>query len=155
MIIVELLIVIFLAGSVGGVVNALMSDNGFVLPRSERSGGVTIIRPGYIGNIIMGGVAAAISWGLYGPLASYFIMGTPGALAHNPTQDLGLTLSSFVGAALVGVGGARWLTNEVDKNLLRVAASNAAAAQPKPEVSAQIALASPAQAFSIAKQLVE
>jgi hypothetical protein len=41
----------------------------------------------------------------------------------------GLSLSGLVGAVLVGVGGARWLTNEVDKRLLRLAGSKAAAKQ--------------------------
>jgi len=45
-------------------------------------------------------------------------------------------LASLVGAILTGVGGARWLTSELDKNLLRAAA---AAAQPSAAVPRQIA----------------
>jgi hypothetical protein len=45
------------AGAVGGVVNALMSDNGFVLPKTAHG----IIRPGYLGNVLIGAVAAGIS----------------------------------------------------------------------------------------------
>lgn len=52
---------IFLAGAVGGVVNALISDNGFVLPQRVASNQSRILRPGFLGNILIGGVAASIS----------------------------------------------------------------------------------------------
>jgi hypothetical protein len=63
------------------------------------------------------------------------------------------TLSSLVGAALVGIGGAHWVTNEIDKKLLTAAASTAAAATPAPEAAQQMVAASPAQALAIAQQL--
>lgn len=63
-----------------------------------------------------------------------------------------LTLSSLVGAALVGIGGARRVTNEMDKKLLTAAASMAAAAPQAPEAAQQIVAASPAQALAIAQQ---
>src|SRR3978361_2198112 len=117
-----LLLAIFAAGAVGGIVNALISDNGFALPRKEPTGqgGGDIIRPGFFGNILVGGVAAAISWGLYGPLATQCIVGCPAPTAGaGAGPGAAVTLASFVGAMLVGVGGARWLTNEVDKRLLK------------------------------------
>ena len=119
---------IALAGAVGGVVNALMTDNGFALPKSEpTSTGTTVLRPGYLGNVLIGAVAAVVSWGLYGPFSAYFIAGTPQAMATNASPDrVGLSLASLVGGVLIGVGGARWLSNEVDKNLLRAAAAQAA-----------------------------
>jgi hypothetical protein len=49
------------AGAIGGVVNALMSDNGFILPRAEEGEGFSVIRPGYLGNVLIGAVAAGIS----------------------------------------------------------------------------------------------
>src|SRR5438552_3140303 len=115
-----LLLYIAFAGALGGVVNALVTDKGFYLPSKEQVDAITIYKPGWIGNVLLGAIAAAISWGLYGPLAAYFIAGTPEAMKTNTTPDkIGLTLSSLVGAALLGVGGARWLTSEVDKNLLK------------------------------------
>jgi len=119
-----LLVVVFAAGGFGGAVNALMSDNGFLLPRPESVGGATIWRPGFLGNILIGGVSAVISWGLYGPFAARVIVG---ASEGGPSAPAGLTLSALVGGLLVGVAGARWLTNEVDKTALRTAASQAAA----------------------------
>ena len=62
-----------------------------------------------------------------------------------------MTLSALVGAVLVGVAGARWLTNEVDKNLLKAAASEAAASPADPDKSKQIAMATPAEALRIAR----
>jgi hypothetical protein len=148
MLLCTLLFLVSVAGAVGGVVNALLSNNGFVLPRAEQADGVKILRPGYLGNILIGAVSAGISWGLYGPLANFIILGTPDALSKNPSA--GLTLSALVGAVLVGVGGARWLTNEVDKNLLRAAATKAARSHAAPTASRQMAVASPAEALKIA-----
>ena len=151
-----LLLIVCAAGGIGGIVNALMTDNGFVLPCVEEvGGGAKIVRPGALVNIFIGAVAAGVSWGLYGPLASYVIAGTQGVLNQNPTIGVGLTLASLVGAVLIGIGGARWLTNEVDKNLLRAAASQAASGKPSQEASQNIALAKPAQALFIAKSLFE
>jgi hypothetical protein len=146
---------IALAGAVGGIANALMTENGFLMPRSEQtSGGSTIVRPGYLGNIFVGSVASIISWGLYGPLSSYFVAGTPEALnANSSPENVGLTLASLVGGLLVGVGGARWLSNEVDKNLLRAAAAQAAGKGASLSASQQISLASPAKALEIARSM--
>jgi hypothetical protein len=149
-----LLLYIAIAGAVGGVVNALITDKGFYLPSREQVDAITIYKPGWLGNVIIGAIAASISWGLYGPLAAYFIAGTQEAMKTNTTPDkLGLTLASLVGAALLGVGGARWLTSEVDKTLLKAAASKAASAPPNPAASQQMALATPTQALEIAKKM--
>jgi hypothetical protein len=140
--VLALLVFIALAGMIGGVVNALISDNGFVLPRKEDVSGRLIVRPGVLGNVIVGGVAASISWGLYGPLAAVDLIGT--------TSPAGpaLTLSALVGAMLVGVGGARWLTNEVDKTLLHEAATEAVRATRHPEAARRIRWMSPARVLS-------
>jgi len=150
-----MLLLVWFAGSLGGVVNALMTDNGFLMPRKEKTNGATtILRPGYLGNVIIGGVAAVISWGLYGPLSAYLVMGTAEALASNTHLDrVGLSLASLVGAALVGVGGARWLSSEVDKNMLRAAAANAAEGNASSSAAQQIAMAAPAQALNVARNM--
>jgi len=150
-----MLLYVSLAGAVGGIVNALMTDNGFILPKSESvEGGMTILRPGYIGNVVIGSVGAVVSWGLYGPLSSVLIAGTAEALAANVSPDkVGLSLASLVGAVMIGVAGARWLTNEVDKNLLKAAAAQAAGANSSVGDSQKIAMASPAQALNIARNM--
>ena len=144
-----MLVAIGFAGGIGGVANAFMTDNGFVVPRLERSNTGAIVRPGFIGNVGIGALAAAVSWGLYGPLATYTILGNTEALGGNTAGEIGLSLASFVGAILVGVGGARWLTNEADKKMLRAAASDAATKPAAPNDAQRIALASPAEALSI------
>ena len=145
------LIVVFVAGALGGLVNALLSENGFILPKkqlADRSGKEEgIWRPGYLGNILVGAVAAVISWGLYGPFSSTVLFGASIPEAVLPH----ITLSAFVGAILVGVGGAKWLSDEVDKRLLKAAASEAAKKEASVDVSRQIALSSPAGALSIAR----
>jgi hypothetical protein len=139
---------IAIGGALGGIVNAIMVDKGFMPPSRDTVDGVTILRPGWVGNVIIGIVAAVVSWGLYGPLAQVDILHPDEAAA-----PIGVALSSLVGAVLVGIAGARWLTNEVDKNVLRVAASKAAGAPANPELSRELALASPFQALEILKKL--
>jgi len=149
-----LLFIVCLAGGIGGVVNALMTDNGFALPQAVQiDDGVSVLRPGFLGNVLIGAIAAGVSWGLYGPLGGYTVFGTPAALQQNHPESISLSLSSLVGAVLVGVGGARWLTNEVDKSLLRAAATKAAGSQGTPSASQRIAMAPPMRAFEIAKDL--
>ncbi len=144
--------IIILSGAIGGIINALVSDNGFVKPREENAGDVTIIRPGFAGNILLGGVAAFISWGLYGAFSNAIVYG---AVTGSGTTEISVTISAIAGAVLVGIGGARWLTNEVDKKLLRTAAAAAAASKASFDDSQKIAVATPAQAFNIAKKMYQ
>lgn len=150
-----MLVFVAIAGAIGGIVNALMTDNGFPLPKMEpASSGTTVLRPGYLGNILIGAVAAVISWGLYGPLSTYFVAGTTEAMKANTSpENVGLSLASLVGGLLIGVGGARWLSSEVDKNLLRAAAAQAAGKHSSMDASQQIYMATPAQALKVAKSM--
>ena len=144
-----LLCIVFIAGAVGGLVNALISENGFWGWKKEKVDSRTIWRPGIAGNMLVSGIAAFVSWGLYGPFAASYIIGGP-PVAPETSQALGLTLSSMVGAILVGVSGARWLTNEVDKHLLKQAASSAAGTKGSETKAARIAQATPFEAMKIA-----
>ena len=109
-----LIVSVFGAGALGGVVNALTTENGFVLPRRELVNGVWVFRPGFLLNVFVGGIAGVVSWGLYGPLATRYVIGGP-----DVGEGLGLTLTALTGAVLVGVAGARWLTSEAEKKALR------------------------------------
>lgn len=133
-------VAIFVAGVVGGIANAFLSDNGFVLPKS--TGG--IMQAGGLGNAFIGGVAAVVSWGLYGPFA-----GAP-ALASTSPPGATFTVSALVGAILVGISGARWLSNETDKRLLRAAGIEAARQMPSEGIIAALTTASPEAAFQAA-----
>lgn len=151
----SVLFVILVAGALGGVVNAILSENGFVIPRKitiNNSNTAGIWRPGYLGNIFVGAIAAVISWGLYGPFSSAYLFGSS-TTSDNQTQLYGITLSAFVGAILVGVGGAKWLSDEVDKRLLKAAASEAAKKEGSPQAANQILASSPTEALSVAKKM--
>jgi hypothetical protein len=100
---------ITLAGALGGVVNALMTDNGFILPR--RRGEIWCV--GFISNVIMGAVAAFSSWAFYGSGAGIDLA------IKTERAEISLRFSALAGAFLVGVAGSRWITNEVDKKLLK------------------------------------
>lgn len=147
------LLLVIIAGTIGGAVNALMSDNGFVLPQYDSQDGVRILRPGYVGNMVIGAVSAAVSWGLYGPASGQAIIVdhlTP-SMPPGPPQTA-LTIAGLLGAVLVGVAGARWLSSEVDKSLLRAAASQAALATKNEALAAQVAIASPSEALRAASK---
>ncbi|MHC1687041.1 MAG: hypothetical protein AB9879_04970 [Methanothrix sp.] len=144
--------IIMASGAVGGIINALVSDNGFIKPREETAGDVTIIRPGFAGNILLGAAAAFISWGLYGAFSNAVVYGS---VAGVGSEEITVSISAIAGAVLVGIGGARWLTNEVDKKLLRTAAAAAAASKASFDDSQKIAVATPAQAFNIAKKMYQ
>lgn len=84
-----------------------------------------------------------------------FIIGGPAGPVTEAGAELGVTLASLVGAVLVGVGGARWLTNEVDKRLLKAAAAEAALRPPSAETARRILASSPAYALEVASSAPE
>ncbi len=144
------MLIVAVAGGVGGAVNAYLSDNGFAFPRQEKMDGTVIIRPGFLGTIAVGAVAAVVSWGLYGPFASASVVGQS-ALTGQTTPSL--ALSALVGAVLVGVGGGRWLTDYSDKQLLKAAAVKATAVARTSEAGAKVAIARPAEALEVVRGL--
>jgi hypothetical protein len=118
---------ISLFGGLGGVVNALFSDNGFALPRKESG----VWCPGAISNILVGAFAAFSSWAFYGSGASI-------ELAQQTQRSLiSLRFSALAGAFLVGVAGAKWITNEVDKRLLKETVKVAVSSKKLPEERAK------------------
>lgn len=106
------------AGAIGGIVNALLSDNGFILPKMKKG----IMCPGFISNIFIGALSAFSSWSFYGSGASVELA----KATATARGEISLTFSALAGAFLVGVAGAKWLTNEVDKKLLKESVKEAA-----------------------------
>jgi hypothetical protein len=141
-----LAIIIVGAGAAGGLVNALLTDNGFLVPQYVEAQGARILRPGFLGNMIIGAAAAFVTWGLYGRWAGAAIAGV--AADSNPAKFYE-TLSGFTGAFLAGVGGARVLTGEVDKQILRLTASQAVTSAPDPTKAGPVAVAPPAEALKV------
>jgi hypothetical protein len=72
--------------------------------------------------------------------------------AGNPRAEVSLTIGAIAGAILVGIGGAKWLSNEVDKKFLQVAASEAGEREISPEDCKKIAKASPRKALAIVEK---
>jgi hypothetical protein len=144
----QLLAVILVAGAIGGTLNALISDNGFFLPSRKRaSTGVTILRPGFLGNIIIGSIASGVFWSLYGPLSTSLLFSSPTANADIPLSSLGT-------AIIVGIGGAKWLTDAVDKRILRTAAT-IAAEKADSSISSDLLSATPINMLEIIEDIGE
>jgi hypothetical protein len=95
------------AGGSGGVVNALISGNGFAFPRYVKG----VLCPGALSTIVTGAFAAFASWAFYGSGATIDIADS---LARPHLQ-----MPALAGAFLIGVVGAKWITNEADKSLLK------------------------------------
>ena len=148
--------VIVLSGMVGGVVNTFLSDSGFIRPGWEEIGEEgkptkRIWKPGGIGNMIFGAVAAFVSWGLYGPFSQYVLI-PPSNTRDGPY----LALETLVGALLVGIGGSRVITSEVEKKILTFTASTAQASPADPIAAAAIGTASsPTEALKAATEVAE
>ena len=142
------LLAIFAAGAIGGLANLLLAGDGFHLPKYDPPTGIYL--PGFLGNIAIGGIAAVVSWGLYGPFSSTVIIGAGRLDGHD---DPSVTLASRVGAILVGTGGARWLASEVDKRLFRSAAAEAAAKPQDADASKVIAASSGIQALAVVRNM--
>jgi hypothetical protein len=123
------------AGAVGGVVNTFLTDNGFILP--TRKGHV--LCPGFISNVLIGAFAAFSSWAFYGSGASIELT------QLTQRAEISLRFSALAGAFLVGVAGARWITNEADKMLLKESVKKAAGRSISPEDCEKFMNASPMQ----------
>lgn len=147
-----LLLIICGCGAIGGLLNALFSeDRGFKLPQLVEG----IWRPGWLGNVFVGAAAAGIFWTIYGPFAESFVIGTdPSDVAsavRESSGKYGEKLAGLGGAVLSGIAGARLLTQLVDKKFFQAAAVRAAASQADEDKSKQIALSSPVEALRLAR----
>ena len=99
-------------GAIGGLVNCAIAGE-FALPHIDRE--AKIWRPGWIGNVVVGAVAAPVIWGIYGPLAGHAI---------NGTDKIDLTVAQLFVSVVIGIGGGRILTLEAQKQSVRVAKNN-------------------------------
>lgn len=103
----ELLLWIGGLGAIGGLSNCLLAGE-FVMPEYDKD--AKVWKPGWLGNVVVGGVAAIVVWGIYGPLASFDLTNT---------LDPHITLSQLLSSLVVGIGGARILSLEAQKMLLK------------------------------------
>ena len=108
--ILTIVLAVFSAGCLGGLVNSVLSGE-LQLPKLDSLAGV--YKPGWVGNVLVGGVTALVFWGLYGPMASAVVFGPTDATAAKEI----LRVSELFGALVSGIGGGRLLTSEVEKKL--------------------------------------
>jgi hypothetical protein len=130
------IVIIFGVGLVGGLANALMADKGFRLPK--REGDLWI--PGFLGSMFVSAITAVVLWGLYSVIGQEPVTG-----------EYTLTLSEVMGGLVSGVGGARLLTAEVDKRVLRQAAVSAAEVVADSDLVRTIETSAPVDALQAAK----
>ena len=94
-------------GALGGLVNCALEGE-FSLPHLDAE--FKVWRPGWIGNVLCGAVAAAVVWGLYGPLSGLELTGL---------LEARLTVSQAFTSLVVGLSGGRILLSETQKLMLR------------------------------------
>lgn len=123
-------------GAVGGFMNVFIGDSGLHLPKTVHG----VWQPGFLGVVIVGGVAAVGSWA---SLTALSLIG-PKALA--------LTFSSgdLANALVVGFGGAKWFKSELEKDILQKAGGIAAGKAADADAAVKIATGSPLEALRAA-----
>jgi hypothetical protein len=105
--------------------------------------------PGAVSNVLIGGFAAFSSWSFYGSGASV-------ELANASTRAVtSLRFSALAGAFLVGVAGAKWITNEVHKRLLTESVKVAVKKTFQEDQSEHLTEGSPRQVLLGVKQACE
>ncbi len=146
-------LVIGAAGAAGGIVSAFLSeDRGFALPTTVPVDGTTVLRPGFLGHVVVGAIASFISWGLYGPLTDQVLFGT-NPDGTPPADSYGISAAAVAAATGVGIGGAKFLSNYVDKKLLQATASVAAGKTADPVAACHLTHAQPMHALDIARRM--
>jgi hypothetical protein len=104
-------------GAVGGIVNSAISGE-FNYPRLDPA--AKVWRPGWIGNVLVGAVAALVVWGVYGPVASY-------DLVTGKTVELHLTVAQLLTSLVVGLSGGKILTLMAEKQAATISKDQLAA----------------------------
>ena len=135
------LVIIAVCGAVGGFVNVFIGDSGLHLPTIEQG----IFRPGYMGVVIVGLVAAVGAW-----LATQ-----TSSLTGNmtPSPPVALRLSELSTAIIVGFGGARWFKSEAETTIFRKTAAVAAGKSADSDAAATIASGTALEALSAANRM--
>jgi len=119
-----ILLAIVVSGLLGGLVNAVIAQEGFVLPlmRNLPDGG-RIWRVGFMGNAIVGAATAVVLAGMQSELGAVVVLRSAGGEIGSAAPYT-LNIHSLVGALVAGIGGARLLTAEVDLALQKLTTRN-------------------------------
>jgi hypothetical protein len=101
-------LLVLACGGLGGLANALLAGD-LHLPHREEN----IYSPGWIGNVVIGAIAALVFWGLYGPMAKVPVIG-----GTAPDVPVAFTIAELAGSIVTGIGGRRILSSEVERKAL-------------------------------------
>jgi hypothetical protein len=135
----DVIAMIVLMGGLGSLVSAFVGDSGWHLPVVESG----IFRPGYLGNMLVGGLAALASWGMQ--KAAVLIGTAPSALTF--------TTADMANAIVIGFGGASWFKCQIEKIILQKTAVVAASKPGDSAAASQIATSSPMEALRAANNM--
>ncbi|HEX7680232.1 MAG TPA: hypothetical protein VF713_19025 [Thermoanaerobaculia bacterium] len=102
-------VVVLFCGGIGGFVNALLAGD-LHLPHPEPG---NLYSTGWIGNVVIGAIAALVFWGLYGPAAKVALIGQSSA-----ATPVAFTIAEIAGSLVTGIGGGRILSSEVEKKAM-------------------------------------
>ena len=130
---------IVLMGGLGSLVSAFVGDSGWHLPVVDNG----IFRPGYLGNMLVGGLAALASWGMQ---KAAVLMGAGSSALSFSTADM-------ANAIVIGFGGASWFKCQIEKVILQKTAVVAASKPGDSAAANQIATASPMEALKAANNM--
>jgi hypothetical protein len=139
-------LVVLVIGGAGGALNALLSDHARLWPSvvTLTPGGTRVVRVGIIGNVLTGAAAA---------VCLYFALQATGSTL-SVKDGLGLVLLGCSNLFIAFVT-ARWVTNEVDKAVLRKAVFKAASAPAAhPDTVGQMELAPPYTIYTLVDRLM-
>lgn len=134
-----LVLVVGFCGAAGGFVNVFIGDSGLHLPKIDHG----VLLPGFLGNVVIGALAALGSWGAAKAIVVY----------GSTAPSLIFSTGDIANALMIGFGGAKWFKTETDKSLLQQTAAIAAGKNPNPEAAIAIANATPARALAAAVQM--
>jgi len=139
--------IVTVAGLAGGLTNAYIINHRSLLSEQEAADAGAEKRStggSYIGNGLLGAVAACVSWLAYGSYSNVDLLSSTGML----------TGASLATAFFVGLAGPKWLQSERDKGHWQAAAQDAARANPEknPALAATLSKASSDQASQIASE---
>jgi hypothetical protein len=107
----EIIGLVAILGMAGGLTNCFLAG-GFTSPQSDTKGKVW--KPGWIENIVIGGIAAVVVWCFYGPASSY-------DLVKDGVIDFHLPVAQIASSILVGISGAKILTTMAQRQAERAA----------------------------------
>jgi hypothetical protein len=79
--------------------------------------GSSVLVPDFIGNVLVGAIAALISWCHYGPFPDRSLIKSSDPWGATSMREVGLPLAALAGAILVGFSGGRWITAEDERRL--------------------------------------